>query len=189
MAERGQDEHCSYSQAFLPKPLSHSWQWPGTLLPLVLEVQKRTSSHGMVCKGCSLFLCHNGTEQEYFFLFHTQHGPICEEWSYVQYGKTKAFSLHLYRDIFYTFYSGLLSITALLTYANNECPYTVWYLDTLHASIHRQWLTVSVACETHHVSLSFLQSRLWRLQVGTKWRSTSLYGDVFVDSTVQRSCS
>ena len=31
------------------------------------------------CKDCSLFLCHNGTEQDCFFLFHTHHGPICEE--------------------------------------------------------------------------------------------------------------
>ena len=102
--------------------------------------------------------------------------------------KTKAFPLQLYCDIFYTFYSGLLSITALLTYANNEYPYTVWYLDKVHASTRRQWVTVSVACETHHVSPSFLQSRLWRLQFGTKSWSTSLHGDVFVDSAVQRRC-
>ena len=31
------------------------------------------------CRDCNLFLCHNGTEQDCFYMYHIHHGPICEE--------------------------------------------------------------------------------------------------------------
>ena len=43
------------------------------------KFRKERRATAWFCKDCSLFLCHNGTEQDCFFLFHAHHGLIYEE--------------------------------------------------------------------------------------------------------------
>ena len=91
------------------------------------------------CKDCSLFLYNNRTERTAsFFFIHTMVLSVRNDPTRSMV-TPKPFP-YTCTVTFYTFNSGLL------TYANNEYPYTIRYLDKLHASTHRRWVTIS-ACE------------------------------------------